>query len=191
MENDMRTGIICMALLVSATANAEWSGNIGWTSDYYYRGIFQASSSASGGIDYSKNGFYAGTWAADVGDGLEIDGFFGFGSEIGGLGGLIVVLSIVTLDKLRLDDSVGAISVHGAVGMWGLLAVPIFNESAKLWIQLVGLLSIFFWVFITSFVVCLAIKAFVGIRVDEQQEYEGVDLSECGLEAYPEFTVVD
>lgn len=60
MENDMRTGIICMALLVSATANAEWSGNIGWTSDYYYRGIFQASSSASGGIDYSKNGFYAG-----------------------------------------------------------------------------------------------------------------------------------
>ena len=110
---------------------------------------------------------------------------------IGGVGGLIVVLSIVTLDKLRLDDPVGAISVHGVVGIWGLLAVPIYNEPAKLWIQLVGLLSIFFWVFITSLLVWLALKASVGIRVDEQQEYEGVDLSECGLEAYPEFTVAD
>ncbi len=110
---------------------------------------------------------------------------------IGGVGGLIVVLSIVSLDKLRLDDPVGAISVHGAVGMWGLLAVPIYNEPAKLWVQLVGLLSIFLWVFVTSLLAWLAIKLFVGIRVDEQQEYEGVDLSECGLEAYPEFTVAD
>jgi Amt family ammonium transporter len=110
---------------------------------------------------------------------------------IGGCGGLIVVLSIVTLDKLRLDDPVGAISVHGTVGIWGLLAVPIYNDSAKLWVQLVGLFSIFFWVFVTSLLVWLAIKLSVGIRVDAQQEYEGVDLSECGLEAYPEFTVAD
>ena len=101
------------------------------------------------------------------------------------------MLSITTLDKLRLDDPVGAISVHGVVGIWGLLAVPIYNESAKLWIQLVGMLAIFCWVFVTSFLVWLAIKKSVGIRVDEQQEYEGVDLSECGMEAYPEFTVVD
>ncbi len=110
---------------------------------------------------------------------------------IGGVGGLIVVLSIVVLDKLRLDDPVGAISVHGAVGMWGLLAVPIYNQPAKLWVQLVGLLSIFLWVFVTSLLVWLAIKLSVGIRVDDQQEYEGVDLSECGLEAYPEFAVAD
>jgi uncharacterized protein (TIGR02001 family) len=74
-----------MALLASGTADAEWSGNIGWASDYYYRGIFQATSSASGGVDFSKNGFYAGTWLADVGDELEIDAFFGFESEIGEL----------------------------------------------------------------------------------------------------------
>ena len=110
---------------------------------------------------------------------------------IGSVGGLIVVLSIVMLDKLRLDDPVGAISVHGAVGIWGLLAVPIYNEPAKLWVQIVGMLSIFAWVFVMSFLTWLAIKASVGIRVDEQQEYEGVDLSECGLEAYPEFTVAD
>ena len=110
---------------------------------------------------------------------------------IGGVGGLIVVLSIVMLDKLRLDDPVGAISVHGAVGIWGLLAVPIYNEPAKLWVQIVGMLSIFAWVFVISFLTWLAIKASVGIRVDEQQEYAGVDLSECGLEAYPEFTVAD
>jgi len=110
---------------------------------------------------------------------------------IGGAGGMIVVASIVTLDKLRLDDPVGAISVHGTVGIWGLLAVPIYNEPAKLWVQLVGLLSIFLWVFIMSILVWLALKLSVGIRVDEQQEYEGVDLSECGLEAYPEFTVAD
>jgi Amt family ammonium transporter len=110
---------------------------------------------------------------------------------IGGIGGMIVVLSIVSLDKQRLDDPVGAISVHGVVGIWGLLAVPIYNEPARLWVQLVGLLSIFLWVFITSLLVWLAIKLSVGIRVDEQHEYEGVDLSECGLEAYPEFAVAD
>lgn len=79
----MRIVIILMALLAAGTANAEWSGNIGWLSDYYFRGIFQASSSANGGIDYATGGFYAGTWLADVGDGLEIDGYFGYANEIG------------------------------------------------------------------------------------------------------------
>ena len=107
---------------------------------------------------------------------------------IGAVGGLIVVASIVSLDKLRIDDPVGAISVHGVVGMWGLLAVPIYNDEATLGAQLLGLFSILFWVFITSFAVWYAIKATLGIRVDEEHEYEGVDISECGLEAYPEFT---
>ena len=110
---------------------------------------------------------------------------------IGAFGGLLVVLSIVTLDKLRIDDPVGAISVHGVVGMWGLLAVPIYNEEARLGVQIIGLLAIFCWVFATSFLCWLALRLTVGIRVDEQHEYEGVDLSECGLEAYPEFTTAE
>ena len=110
---------------------------------------------------------------------------------IGAVGGLLVVGSIVTLDKLKIDDPVGAISVHGIVGMWGLLAVPIYNEEASLGIQFIGLASIFFWVFLTSLLVWAALKYTVGIRVEAEHEYEGVDLSECGLEAYPEFTNAD
>jgi Amt family ammonium transporter len=83
---------------------------------------------------------------------------------------------------------VGAISVHGVVGMWGLMAVPLSNGDATFLKQLTGLASIFFWVFLTSLLVWYLIKVTVGIRVDEEHEYEGVDLSECGLEAYPEFT---
>jgi Amt family ammonium transporter len=83
---------------------------------------------------------------------------------IGGIGGMIVVLSIVSLDKQRLDDPVGAISVHGVVGIWGLLAVPIYNEPARLWVQLVGLLSIFLWVFITSLAGDQAIRRHPGRR---------------------------
>ena len=85
MEYLARTWIVLMALLVAGIANAESSANIGWASDYYYRGIFQAGSSANGGFDYARGGFYAGTWAADVGDGLEVDGYFGYGGEMGGL----------------------------------------------------------------------------------------------------------
>ncbi|MEX2495152.1 MAG: ammonium transporter [Woeseia sp.] len=110
---------------------------------------------------------------------------------IGAIGGLIVVLSIVSLDKLRIDDPVGAISVHGTVGIWGLLAVPIFNEEATLPAQLLGLGSALLWVFATSFIVWFGIRATLGIRVSEEQEYEGVDISECGLEAYPEFARAD
>lgn len=107
---------------------------------------------------------------------------------IGAVGGALVVFSIVTLDKLKIDDPVGAISVHGVVGIWGLLAVVLTNPEAKLSAQLTGIVTIFAWVFITSFVIWLVIKAIMGIRVSEEEEYQGVDLSECGLEAYPEFT---
>jgi Amt family ammonium transporter len=107
---------------------------------------------------------------------------------IGAVGGLIVVASIVTLDKLKIDDPVGAISVHGVVGIWGLIAVCFTNGDAKLWVQLVGVLSIFAWVFIMSLIAWFAIKSLIGIRVSEEEEYEGLDISDCGLEAYPEFT---
>ncbi len=107
---------------------------------------------------------------------------------IGAVGGLLVVASIVTLDKLRIDDPVGAISVHGVVGIWGLLAVCFTNDDARLVWQLIGIVAIFAWVFVTSFVVWFLLKKTIGIRVSEEEEYEGVDISECGLEAYPEFT---
>jgi len=107
---------------------------------------------------------------------------------IGAVGGLIVVASIVWLDReLRIDDPVGAISVHGVVGLWGLLAVPLTNSSASFLGQLVGAGTIFIWVFGTSLLLWLGLKAAMGIRVSEEEEEDGVDLSECGLEAYPEF----
>ncbi len=107
---------------------------------------------------------------------------------IGAIGGLLVVASIVTLDKLRIDDPVGAISVHGVVGIWGLIAVCFTNPDASFLWQLIGIVSIFAWVFIMSFIVWFVIRLTVGIRVPEEEEYEGVDIGECGLEAYPEFT---
>lgn len=107
---------------------------------------------------------------------------------IGSVGGVLVVISIVTMDKLKLDDPVGAISVHGVVGLWGLLAVPLTNSDASFTGQLVGAATIFIWVFATSFIVWAVLKMIMGIRVTEEEEYAGVDLSECGMEAYPEFT---
>jgi len=108
---------------------------------------------------------------------------------IGAIGGVLVVASIVTMDRtLKIDDPVGAISVHGVVGIWGLLAVCLSNPDATLSAQLLGIGVIFAWVFITSFIVWFAVKAIFGIRVSEEEEYEGLDVGECGVEAYPEFT---
>jgi Amt family ammonium transporter len=106
---------------------------------------------------------------------------------IGAIGGVLVVLSIVSLDKLKIDDPVGAISVHGVVGIWGLLAVLLSNDGATIGGQLLGIVGIFAWVFLASLIVWGIIKAVMGIRVSEEMEYEGMDLIECGLEAYPEF----
>ena len=107
---------------------------------------------------------------------------------IGGVGGALVVFSILSLDKVKIDDPVGAISVHGVVGIWGILAVCLTNEDASLGAQLLGIVSIFAWVFIASLIVWSIIKAVIGLRVSEEEEYEGVDIAECGMEAYPEFT---
>ena len=105
----------------------------------------------------------------------------------GALGGVLVVFSIIGLDKLKIDDPVGAISVHGVVGLLGLLLVPLTNDGATFLGQIIGALTIFVWVFVTSFIVWSILKAVIGIRVTEEQEYEGVDKTECGIEAYPEF----
>jgi Amt family ammonium transporter len=105
----------------------------------------------------------------------------------GALGGLLVVFSITTLDKLKIDDPVGAISVHGVVGLLGLILVPLTNDGASFSGQIIGALTIFGWVFVTSLITFFVIKMVMGLRVSEEEEYEGSDLSECGMEAYPEF----
>ena len=109
-------------------------------------------------------------------------------TTIGAVGGLIVVASIVAFDKIRIDDPVGAISVHGTVGIWGVMAVLFTNGDATFQGQFVGVVSIFAWAFLVSLAFWFLLKLIMGIRVSEEEEYEGVDISECGLEAYPEFT---
>lgn len=106
---------------------------------------------------------------------------------IGGIAGILVVFSILFMDKVKIDDPVGAISVHGVVGIWGLIAVVLTNGDASIGSQLLGAGAIFAWVFGVSLITWLIIKAVMGIRVSEEEEYEGVDIGECGMEAYPEF----
>ena len=105
----------------------------------------------------------------------------------GAAGGVLVVFSILTLDKLKLDDPVGAISVHGVVGLLGLLLVPFTNDGSTFTGQLIGAATIFVWVFGASFIVWGILKTTMGIRVSEEEEFSGVDIAECGMEAYPEF----
>ena len=105
---------------------------------------------------------------------------------IGFIVGLIVVFSIITLDKLNIDDPVGAISAHVTAGIWCLLAVTLTGGS--LGAQLYGIIVIFLWTFITSFIIWKIIHSIYGLRVTEEEEEEGIDISECGLEAYPEFS---
>ncbi|MDE0491058.1 ammonium transporter [Psychrobacter sp. A3] len=105
------------------------------------------------------------------------------------IAGVIVVLSILALDKLKIDDPVGAISVHGVVGLFGLLIVPITNPAATFLGQIAGAATIFVWVFVTSLIVWSLIKLIIGLRISEEDEYEGADRAECGMEAYPEFVI--
>ncbi len=105
----------------------------------------------------------------------------------GALGGTLVVFSILMLDKLKIDDPVGAMSVHGVVGLLGLLLVPVTNADASFSGQIIGALTIFVWVFVASLIAWLVIKTLFGLRVSNQEEYAGLDIAECGMEAYPEF----
>ncbi len=107
---------------------------------------------------------------------------------IGAIGGVIVVFSILGFEKIRIDDPVGALSVHGVAGIWGVLAVLLSNDEATLGGQLAGLALIGGFVFVASLVIWLILKAVMGLRISEEDEQEGVDSIECGMEAYPEFT---
>lgn len=107
---------------------------------------------------------------------------------IGAVGGIVLVFSVIFLDKLQLDDPVGAISVHGTAGIWGIFAVMFSNPDATFAGQLIGTVVTFAWMFIASFIVLSIINKFAKLRVDEEEEMEGMDISECGMSAYPEFT---
>ncbi|MBT3519752.1 MAG: ammonium transporter [Gammaproteobacteria bacterium] len=106
---------------------------------------------------------------------------------IGAVGGILVVISIIVLDKSRIDDPVGAISAHGTCGIWGLIAVTLSNGDATLGAQLYGTIVIFAWTFIMALIFWGILKMLIGIRVSEEAEEMGVDVAECGMEAYPEF----
>ena len=109
---------------------------------------------------------------------------------IGAVSGTLVVFSIVGFDKLKIDDPVGAISVHGVCGLFGLMVVPLSNDQAHFATQLLGASVIFVWVFATSFLVWGVLKATIGIRVSEDEELEGMDVHDCGIGAYPEFVSI-
>ncbi len=106
---------------------------------------------------------------------------------VGAVAGVLVVFSILALDKLRIDDPVGAISVHGVVGIWALLAVPLSNNDATFGAQLLGIVVIFSWCFGASLCVWKLLQVTIGIRVSTQEEFLGSDIVECGMDAYPEF----
>jgi len=106
---------------------------------------------------------------------------------IGAVGGVLVVLAVPLFDKLKIDDVVGALSVHLVAGVWGTLAVPFTDSGASFLVQLIGVLATGAFVVITSSIVWLALKYTMGIRVSEEDEMLGCDSSEIGMEAYPDF----
>ncbi|MGO3455439.1 MAG: ammonium transporter [Marinomonadaceae bacterium] len=110
-------------------------------------------------------------------------------SFIGAIGGIVVVLSVLMFDKLKIDDPVGAISVHGAAGIWGIFAVLLSNDKATFIGQLTGTVCTFLWMFVTTIIVLWIIKKVMGLRASEEEEIEGMDMHECGMHAYPEFGV--
>ncbi len=129
--NSKRGALAVAAILLAGTALADFSANLGFASDYYYRGIFQAGSSASGGLDYESSGFYAGTWAADVKDGLEIDGYFGYGSEVGEFGYSLGYTAYFysgdfddTYQEINLGGSYGLLALDVAVGEYENFSGP-------------------------------------------------------------------
>lgn len=123
MKTLLRTGLVATLLGASGLVQADWSANLGWASEYHFRGIFQHSSSASGGLDYESGGFYVGTWAADVGDGLEVDGYFGYGTTVGevdlsiGYTGYFYTGDFDdTYQEINLGAGFGILSIDVAVG---------------------------------------------------------------------------
>lgn len=123
MKTAIKTGFVAALLSVSGIASADWSANIGYASAYHFRGILQKTSSASAGLDYEAGGFYAGTWGADVGDGLEVDGYFGYGADVGALSLSVGYTGYFytgdfddTYQEINLGAGAGILSVDVALG---------------------------------------------------------------------------
>jgi len=121
-----RTTLFTTLLFASAVAQAEWSANVGWASEYHYRGLLQDESSASGGVDYESNGFYAGVWAADVGIGMETDLYLGYGGEAGDFSYSVGYTGYFytdddfdgTYQEINLGAGFGILAVDVAIGKW-------------------------------------------------------------------------
>ena len=112
----------------------------------------------------------------------------GAATLIGGVGGVIVVFAVPMLDKLKIDDVVGAIPVHLIAGIWGTLAVALTNADASFSTQLTGIVIVGVFTFVVSWIVWTILKVTMGIRVTEEEELAGLDNAELGMEAYPEFS---
>ncbi len=136
MNTPSRTGLLVTLLTATSVANADWSANLGFASEYYYRGIFQESASVNGGIDFATGGFYVGTWAADVGDGLEVDGYFGYGFDLGevdltvGFTGYYYTGDFDdTYQELNLGAEFGLLTLAVAIGEYGNFDGPTQNYT--------------------------------------------------------------
>ncbi len=136
MNTPFRTGLLVTLLTATGVANADWTANLGFASEYYYRGIFQESTSANGGIDYEKGGFYAGTWAADVGDGLEVDGYFGYGFDLGDVDLTVGFTGYYytgdfddTYQELNLGAGLGLLTLAVAIGEYENFDGPTQNYT--------------------------------------------------------------
>lgn len=112
----------------------------------------------------------------------------GLATIIGAIGGVIIVFSVPMLDRLKIDDVVGAISVHGIAGIWGTLAVVISNPEASIGTQIIGIVSICLFTFTVSYIAWMLLDMLMGARVSEESEIDGLDKTELGIEAYPDFS---
>ena len=122
--------------LLASTAQADLSANLGYASEYHYRGILQKNSSASGGLDYEQGGFYVGTWAADVGDGLEVDGYFGYGTDVGDVSLSVGFTGYYytgdfddTYQEINLGAGFGLLSLDVAIGEYDNFTGPTLDYS--------------------------------------------------------------
>ena len=131
MKTLIKTAVIATALSMSTLAQADWSANVGYASEYHFRGILQKNSSASGGVDFEEGGFYIGTWAADVGDGLEVDGYFGYGADVGDVSLSIGFTGYYytgdfddTYQEINLGAGFGPLSLDIAIGEYDNFTGP-------------------------------------------------------------------
>ena len=136
MNTLTKTGLLLGLLTATSAANADWSANAGFASEYHYRGIFQKSSSTSAGLDYEAGSFYAGTWAADVGDGMEVDGYFGYGADLGevslsvGFTGYYYTGDFDdTYQEINLGAGFGDLTLDVAVGEYDNFDGPTLNYT--------------------------------------------------------------